>query len=170
MGSARVVYRTDPASSITALAAGALVGGAMIPSYFLAASLLFNEGGTSAPDIHLSMYVFIVSTFVWLFGLAFIAAPIWIVLHRRNLRNARVAILLGSGLCFAIGFAYWSALFGLLQPEGSSQSYDGHAMFVGGRLTLYGWQSSAMAGLVLAIQGAIVGFAVWRWAYRKQVG
>lgn len=120
--------------------------------------------------MHLGVYVFILSFFFWLCGLTFLAAPIWIVLHWRNLRNAGVAILLGAGLCFAVGLAYRSALFGLLKPEGYSESHDGHAMFVDERLTLYGWQLSAEAGLFLAIQGAIVGFAVWRWAYRKQPG
>ncbi|MCX5513757.1 hypothetical protein [Kaistia algarum] len=164
IGSERIVYRTDPASSIAALAFGALVGGALSPLCVLAWSIIFGHGDitVSVNDIILGFYIFTVSSFVWLFGLTFLAAPIWIVLHWRNWRDARAAILFGAGLCFAVGFA----LFGLLADNHARGS---DAMFVGGRLTILGWQSAAEAGLFLAVQGAIVGFAVWRWAYRKQV-
>lgn len=157
-------YQTDIVRGLSALVLGALVGGMIFPAMLL---LLNPSRLADGGLLNLALFIFVCACLVWALGLTFLAAPIWFVLDRIELRSIWVAMLLGSVLCFGSVFVWKTGLLGLFLTPDHSEGQAGQWTIDRGRLTPYGWRLAAEIGLVFAIQGAVVGAVVWRCAYRR---
>ncbi|MBN8998887.1 MAG: hypothetical protein J0H54_05680 [Rhizobiales bacterium] len=155
---------TDVVRGISALGLGALVGAVFIPAVVILLNFPTIIRGSL---VGLVGFIFVCSFVVWLFGLTFLAMPIWILMDRLKLRSIWSAMLLGATLCFAVAFVWDTRFFGLLLST-ERVSVGGRLLIADGRLTLSGWRKAVELGLLLALQGSIVGAIVWRWAYRRR--
>jgi len=150
--------------AVLAILVGTLVGAAMVTIWLLA-----GAGDWRSLQLHglqIGILIFINAAVIWAIALLAIAAPLWIVLHRRNIRNWPAAGILGGGLTFVITLGLLTNGFGLMTPANLSAKDDGGATWVDSRLTLHGWIVALEIAAICAIAGALVGLIVWRVAYR----
>jgi len=143
-----------------ALLAGALAGAAITTSPAALMAMGRREGYGFAFVIFLAAFA------VWSLGLVTFGAPAWCALHRRGLRSRGAALILGAGLASAVGFTI-NVVLGLMIGEGYSSGDSGGDIWIGGHLTFYGWSQDVLGAVVLGLLGAMVGWVVWRVAYRR---
>jgi len=95
-----------------------------------------------------------------IYGLIFIAVPVWWLLHQVGMTTWVHAVILGVVLtfCYAIAISFF-----LSDPRASD---SGGPLFADGLPTLHGWYSVIQVAVPAAIAGGLVGFIVWRIAYR----
>lgn len=115
------------------------------------------------------LLAFVVAAVVWIVGSTLIGGPIWIMLHRHNIRGPLAAVLLGLLLGFIVSLALDTQLFGLLPSGRVGSSFgDGHGLLErDGILTRYGWQMALRSAAIIAVCSALGGFVTWRLAYRR---
>jgi hypothetical protein len=142
-------YVPGPGAVILALAAGALTGGVSIGVAF-AVSTILESHRDAATVLPVALIVSFFAFVVYATGLAVLAAPIWAVLHAVGLRGWRAAVLLGGGLCFLVGFG--------MAADGAVSAYQAAELLPAG----------AHSGGLFAASGAIVGFVIWKVAYRRR--
>ena len=114
-----------------------------------------------------ALVVFIYAAVVWAAGLIVVAPVPWVILHRYGMRNWWVAVALGALLTFVVVLALASNGFGVFGDASFSASDSGGPTWAGGRLTAHGWAEAARLALYCCVAGALVGFVVWRTAYRR---
>jgi hypothetical protein len=155
------------------LFAGTLAGALLVTLYVAVMSLkyLLDNG---MRDMHVGTELFIIfayfvySAVVWAAGLILVATLPWAVLHYCQLRSWSVAVALGTTLTFMTALGWMTLGFGLLTGDAGFSGYEsGAATWIDGRLTLHGWIVAAKPALTMSIAGAMVGFVVWRTAYRR---
>lgn len=139
---------------------GAVRGAGMVALLFLA--LFVRDEGTTGAVRYLPFVVFI---FIWAFvgwavGLFALAAPVWWLLHRMNLRSLPVALVLG-----AIG--PFLGHLGLEATGFRAMNSAMHDVFSGEPMMPEDAWSSYRAALALSVGGVIVAAVIWRKAYRR---
>lgn len=143
-----------------AIVVGVFMGAALV-SGFLSLPVLISVPLDEA--IWLFCLAFVVAGFCWLAGLAFIAVPCWIALHRMRRRGPKDAAVLGAALTFCV-----SIVLSLFMSEGTQLSIvDGRASIIDGERTLYGWRSLIQGAALLSIAGVAVAVAVWWISYPR---
>jgi hypothetical protein len=140
-------YETSLDRAGLALGVGAVLGGVF-------AALLAGMGeGAGAGTVATGFLVGIVVTAIIATA---IGGPLWLVLHVVGRRGPLSAVLAGaiSGfLLFLGGQTYGFGLF----PEALLDT----------RTWLYRWASAAAVSLILAAISALIGWTMWRVAYRR---
>lgn len=161
------MYVTTLSRAALAIAVGAAVG-ALIVVAVLVALPAYRYGDDLVARGQLSFIAFVaVAAFaVWAIGLTVIAIPCWRILHRRGWRDWRAAIVLGFVLTFVTYLAL-STGFGLGFGSGYSAGDGGGMTVVNGRLTAHGWSRALAAAALQGAIGMVVGWMVWRVAYRR---
>jgi hypothetical protein len=114
------------------------------------------------------LLVFVFAFICFSVGLLLVGIPSWVALHRRGLRGWRIAGILGVATTFAVSVAF-SVLPLVFHPSNStySASDGGVATVINYHLTLFGWMEILSQSLQLAVIGGIVGWTIWRIAYRS---
>lgn len=118
------------------------------------------------------LFVFALWTFnIGVFFAVFAGIP-WAVLHLIGFRSWWIAPLAGFAVVFAIAF-YMTTQGGHSYPELQTSTWiQGRATMIEGRLTpygesLYGPAAAIRNGVLFGAVGAVVGFVIWRIAYRR---
>ncbi len=122
------------------------------------------------PSVMLLVPIAIAVLGTWVFGLV-ICAPIpWLLLHVLGLRGWLTAVGLGAIETFVVVLGLSTHGFGLLLGSGKFSAGDANGQtVVDNVLTPYGWQRASESAALLAVAGAVVGFVVWRTAYRRNL-
>lgn len=160
-------YVTTLPRAAMSLLAGALVAGPATILIMLAPAI-----GSSVYDLKtfVAQFAFasIAAVIVYALGLLVLAAPIWALLHNRGHRSWRSAITLGGALGFTVTLLLYLWPTFPIRPEGSSASFGGSAgMLVEDNVvTSLGWTTFLGYSSVYALVCALVGFLIWRLAYR----
>lgn len=140
-------YETTLDRAGLALAAGGLVGG-----LFAAVLVLIGSGG--AP---LALLVgFVVGVVITTMAAVAIGGPVWLVCHAFGQRGPWMAILVGALAGFALflgGQTYGFGLFAM--PVTDTQTL------------LFRWISAVATSLILSLVAALIGWTMWRVAYRR---
>lgn len=140
-------YEASPDRAGLALAAGGLVGGAF-------AAVLVMVGDGLAPLAILAGFV--IGTIVTAMAAVAIGGPLWLVCHATGRRGPGMAVLVGALAGFALflgGQTYGFGLFDMLATDT--------------RTLLFRWISAVATSLLLALVAALVGWTIWRVAYRR---
>jgi hypothetical protein len=139
------MYITNLPRAIAAIGLGTIAGGILV--------VLWSFWGVTDMQ-YLRQYwrrdatgVFVYAVFVWAVGLIVIAPGPWLILHRMGKRHWLVAVALGSALTFAVALGLLQDAFGLHNSVVDQLEASNFA-------------------LVSSTLGGIVGFVVWRTAYR----
>lgn len=155
-------YTTSVGRVAMAIAAGTLTGAALIA--------VWSMVGANAVDAVLlrgALVVFVYAAVVWSMGLIVVASVPWSILHYFEYRNWPVAVGLGSILTFIVVSGFLTNGFGAYTGSGGFSAADsGGPTWVDGHLTTYGWREAFSFAAICSVAGAIVGFVVWRMAYR----
>lgn len=134
-------FDTTPSRVVKGLAAGSLAGGLCV-TVGIALSLLASKGFAALPILGAQISILFLSACIaWAAGLVVLAGVPWLVLHRLGFRSWRTATTLGGTLVFLV-------VFGLA----AGGNVDDRNAF---------WTL-----LTLTLLGSLVGFVVWRTAYR----
>jgi hypothetical protein len=143
-------YDTTIDRAAIALVVGALVGSLLVGATMIVLGLAGVGSGQLIDPVRLGLIAPIYAFFYFAAGLAAVGVPIWIVLHRRGYRGRLAATVTGF---FAAGLTWL-----LLQTWNN---------IVRGTIPEVGelWPV-LISALPVAIIGAVVGFVVWRIAYR----
>ena len=144
--------RSDYQTSLSRSGFALALGGALIG--LLVAGLVANGGHDSAAALLLAWAFGALAGMV---GIATIAAPIWLVLHRRNRRGPVAAAMTGIGvaLFFFIGGQTYG--FGLIDPPPSDA-----------QTLIYRWASAIATSLILSGIAALIALVMWRVAYQRK--
>ncbi|MEG3177449.1 hypothetical protein U1872_14495 [Sphingomonas sp. RB3P16] len=130
-----------------ALGAGGAVGG-------LFAMLLVGIG--SEPDPSALLVGFCVGALITAMAAVAIGGPVWLLCHVLGRRGPRSAITIGALAGFALFLGAQSYGFGLVEtPPGDAPTL------------LYRAISAVATSLVLAAVAALIGWTMWRTAYRR---
>ena len=155
-------YTTSLGRAAMGLAAGTLTGAALIA--------LWSMVGANAVDAVLlrgAVVVFVYAAVIWAMGLIVVAVVPWSILHRYEYRSWPVAVGLGAILTFIVVSGFLTNGFGAYTGSGGLSVADsGGPTWVNGHLTSYGWRQALSFAAICSVAGAIVGFVVWRTAYR----
>ena len=140
-------YETSLDRAGLALGAGGLLGGAF-------ASLLVALGGTPTP---LTIAVgFVIGAVITAMAVVAVAGPLWIVAHALGRRGPVAAILVGAIAGFALFLGGQTYGFGLYtMPATDTQTL------------IFRWISAVATSLILSGISALIGFTMWRVAYRR---
>ena len=156
-------YTTSLPRAAMGLAAGIVTGAAFVA--------LWSLVGASDFDVVIlrgALVVFVYAAVVWAIGLVVVAAVPWAFLHHYGYRNWPVAIALGATLTFIVVSGFLTNGFGAYVGSGNFSAADnGGATWVDGRLTAHGWREAFIFAAICSVAGAVVGFVVWRTAYRR---
>ncbi|MGE3066051.1 MAG: hypothetical protein AB7K67_10720 [Hyphomicrobiaceae bacterium] len=155
-------YGTTALRAVAALIAGTITGGVLVAGFAIAS-------GTLRPESVIADFtvIFIAAAVVWAGGL-FLAAPLpWIVLHRLGWRRWPVAVALGAVLSFLAVLGLMTNAFGLIPWDGISVADNDGPMWTDGRITAHGWADALDVAALCGAAGTVVGFVVWRVAYRR---
>jgi hypothetical protein len=153
MSNTRSRYEVTSRRAAVGLASGAVCGAVLVVGFELVLSVadgvaeaaagrttvIGSAFASAAPIFVLS---FLVAFVAYGAGLVCLAGPLWALLHVYGARSAPVAVLLGAALNGGVIFLLYA---GVIEPR----------FF---RL---------VAAAAFALAGAIVGFIVWRVAYRR---
>src|SRR5947209_4016765 len=151
--------------AVAGLFVGAVSGTVLVVAYALVDGLQATH--YSAPDFGSLYVILIAATIVWTLGLLVIAPLPWWLLHAAGSRSWLTAIALGFVLTFVVVLAALTHGFGLSIEEPFSVRDFGGATWLDGKLTPHGWQEALTGAYMCALAGAIVGYVVWKVAYRK---
>jgi hypothetical protein len=100
-------------------------------------------------------------------GLLVLGAPAWWLLHRFGFRGRGAAIALGAILTFAVTAAPGAYQEIWPKPQTQSEkSRPGNGINAEREGSQRGWHGTFVFAAALSIAGGIVGYAVWRVAYR----
>ncbi|MFA6123867.1 MAG: hypothetical protein WCS75_08280 [Sphingomonas sp.] len=140
-------YETTLDRAGLALAAGGLVGGVF-------AAVLVLIGSGAAP---LELLVgFVVGAVITAMAAVAIGGPVWLLCHAFGQRGPWMAILVGALAGFALflgGQTYGFGLFAM--PVTDTQTL------------LFRWISAVATSLILSLVSALIGWTMWRVAYRR---
>ena len=138
-----------PANAATALAAGAGAG-ALGCAFGGAAIAIFAGGMDRAGAAILAFpYLLVGSFLVFLVGLSVVGLPLWMVFERLGWRRPRHAAALGAAASYA-------ACLGIALAVNSGETLPSPLWRV------------ALDTLPIALDGAFVGWVVWRMAYGRR--
>ena len=130
-----------------ALAAGGMVGGVF-------AGVLVMVGTGLAPFAIL--VGFVVGMMITAMAAVAIGGPVWLVCHATGRRGPGMAVTVGALAGFALFLGGQTYGFGLFEmPVTDSETL------------LFRWISAVATSLVLALVAALVGWTMWRVAYRR---
>lgn len=130
-----------------ALGAGGLVGGA-----FAAVPVGIGSGLALVQLI----VGFVLGVLITMMAAVAIGGPVWLVCHALGWRGPGVAVAVGALAGFALFLGGQTYGFGLFDmPAMESQTL------------LFRWLSAAATSLVLALLSALIGWTMWRVAYRR---
>ncbi|GAA0302317.1 hypothetical protein GCM10009087_10110 [Sphingomonas oligophenolica] len=140
-------YETSLDRAGLALGAGGLLGGAF-------ASLLVALGGTPTP---LAIAVgFLIGMVITAMAAVAVAGPLWLVAHALGRRGPGAAMLVGAVAGFALFLGGQTYGFGLYtMPATDTQTL------------IFRWISAVATSLILSGMSALIGFTMWRVAYRR---
>ncbi len=140
-------YETSLDRAGLALGAGGLLGGAF-------ASVLVALGGSPTP---FSIVVgFVIGTVITAMAVVAVAGPLWLVAHALGRRGPGSAILVGAVAGFALFLGGQTYGFGLYtMPATDTQTL------------IFRWISAVATSLILSGISALIGFTMWRVAYRR---
>ena len=130
-----------------ALAAGGLVGGVF------AAGLVTIGSGLAPLEIAVG---FLVGTVITTMAAVAIGGPVWVMCHAFGLRGPGVAVTVGAATGFALFLGGQTYGFGLFEMPPSD-----------GATLLFRWLSAVATSLALALVSAVIGWTMWRAAYRR---
>ena len=130
-----------------ALGAGGLVGGAF-------AAVLVGVGSGLAP---LELLVgFVIGAVITTMAAVAIGGPVWIVCHALGWRGPVMAVAVGALAGFALFLGGQTYGFGAFEmPVSDAQTL------------LFRWISAIATSLILALVAAVIGWTMWRVAYRR---
>lgn len=129
------------------LAAGGLVGGVF------AIGVVLIGSGPAPLELLLGL---VVGTLITVMAAVAIGGPIWLLCHALGQRGPWMASLIGALAGFALflgGQTYGFGLFAM--PVIDSETL------------LFRWISAAATSLILALISALIGWTMWRVAYRR---
>ena len=140
-------YETSLDRAGLALGAGGLLGGAF-------ASVLVALGGSPTP---FSIAVgFVIGTVITAMAVVAVAGPLWLVAHALGRRGPGTAILIGAAAGFALFLGGQTYGFGLYtMPATDTETL------------IFRWISAVATSLILSGMSALIGFTMWRVAYRR---
>jgi len=140
-------YETSLDRAGLALGAGALVGGVF-------ACILTGIGSGFAP---LTLFVgFVIGMVITAMAAVGIGGPLWLILHVAGRRGPFAAALTGAVAGFALFLGGQTYGFGLFDAPLTDQ-----------RTMLFRWLSAIAVSLILALVSALIGWTMWRVAYRR---
>ena len=154
-------YVLHPNRTAPAILVGATMGALSVAAWLVGPAMVSQERGAE----FLLFATFVTAWVVWVVGLTLVGAPLWVVFERAGRRTPPYALGLGAAATFIA-----SALLLLLMDMGGSSSLDGRDVVINGRRTAYGWSLLLSGAGLMALAGAMVGWTVWRIAYRRQAG
>ena len=143
----RYGYQASPDRAGFALAAGAGVGG------MFAAVLVVLGSGLAPLEIVVG---FLVGTVVTAIAAVALGGPIWLVCHAFGLRGPGVATSVGGLAGFALflgGQTYGFGLFDMPPTDSATLAFR--------------WLSGVATSVILATVSALIGWTMWRVAYRQ---
>lgn len=156
-------YATSLPRAVLGLVAGTMTGAVLV--------MLWAQEGVDrfdATSFRHALTVFTYAAVLWAGGLLSVATLPWLALHRFGWRGWPSAIALGAVLTFLVVFGFLTNGFGLFVAESRFFAADsGGPTWVDGRLTAHGWFEAFQFAAICSAMGAVVGFAVWRVAYRR---
>jgi hypothetical protein len=146
-GSMRRGYDASIDRAGFALAAGAAVGG-------LFAAILVSIG--TGPQPFAMLVGFVVGMVITAMLAVAVGGPIWLVCHVFGRRGPGMAALVGAIAGFALFLGGQTYGFGVFEmPVTDAQTL------------LFRWLSAIATSLVLALVAALIGWTMWRVAYRR---
>ena len=157
-------YETSLPRVVAGILAGTITGAAIVTVAMLWPErdlqlLLALQGGAT---------VFVFASIIWAAGLLLLATLPWALLHHYRRRGWGSAVALGIVLTFIVWFGVATYGFGLSIPgDLRDAGSPGGPTVVDGRLTSQGWIEAFQKAWVFSVAGALVGFVVWRVAYRR---
>ncbi|WP_404371671.1 hypothetical protein AB5I39_04430 [Sphingomonas sp. MMS24-J45] len=132
-----------------ALGAGGLVGGVF-------ATIVVAIGSGIAPT---GLIVgFVLGVLITMMAAVAVGGPLWILCHALGWRGPGSAIAVGALAGFALFLGGQTYGFGLFDMP----ALDSQAL-------LFRWISAAATSLILALVSALIGWTMWRMAYRRVV-
>lgn len=164
-----VTYTTTRVRVVAAVFAGAVVGATVVAGEYLFSMLQPHPILNPHQTVRIVMLVFVGAFVVWLLGLLVLGCPVWRVLHRRNVRGWPSAVLIGVVLTFLASFLLTLAPSLLIRSAGGSSFLgdSGGMIIVNTSLTPHGWVVYSEWSLLFSVMGALVGWVIWRVAYRR---
>lgn len=156
-------YTTSLPRAAMGVAAGTMTGATLIALWSLVGASDFN-----AVLLRGALVVFVYAAVLWAIGLVVVAAVPWAFLHHCGYRSWLVAVVLGAILTFVVVSAVLTNGFGAHAGTGNFSAADSSGpTWVNGRLTAHGWSEALIFAAICSAAGIIVGFVVWRAAYRR---
>jgi len=161
-------YETSLPRAALGIAMGTIAGASLVTLFAVLTDIeYFREYGRQTDA---GLLIFIYAAFVWGAGLILVAPVPWAILHHYEKRTWPVAVALGIFLTFAVVLGLITNGFGLIVASGGFSAADnGGPTWIDGRLTRHGWAEAVKVALACSVAGALVGFLVWRTAYRRRV-
>jgi hypothetical protein len=162
----RIGHETSLLRAALALAVGTLTGASLVTLFAVLTDLeYFREYGLQTDAASL---VFTYAATAWAAGLCLIAPLPWAILHRYGKRSWWIAMAFGTILTFVVALGLMTKGFNLfVLVDGFSASDSGGPTWIDGQLTRHGWVEALIVALACSVAGALVGFVVWRIAYRS---
>ena len=170
----RTRYETTFPRAALALLVGAAVGTCLVLGGMLTIAIIgsISSHGSFA-QLPAGLTIVLILTAVVAFGafglgLLVLGAPAWWLLHRFGFRGRGTAIALGAILTFAVIAA--PGFNQEIWPKPQVQSGKGHpdnVINAEREESQRGWRGTFVFAAALSIAGGIVGYAVWRVAYRS---
>lgn len=142
------IYETSPDRAGLALAIGGVLGGLLV-----VALVAF---GAQQHNPFALMLAFVLGTVFSALAIAFVAGPVWLILHlagRRGLIHAALVGVLVALIAFLFGQTYG---FGLADMPITDE-----------RTLAFRWLSAAATSAILACIAGAIGIVMWRVAYRR---
>jgi len=140
-------YETSLDRAGLALGAGGLVGGVF-------AAILVAIG--SGPDPLNILVGFVIGMVITAMAAVGIGGPLWVILHAAGRRGPVAATLSGAIAGFALFLGGQTYGFGLFAAPITDE-----------RTWLFRWLSAIAVSVVLALVSALIGWTMWRVAYRR---
>jgi hypothetical protein len=160
---------TTPLRACFAVIAGSALGAVLVIATLFGHLMLGALSGmrVDVPNIAEIFWALVYGSVLFLVGLTVLAGPLWFLLHRAGRRSWVDAALLGMLLGFLVSLAgYMSpALF----VDGTSSFGDaGGPLLEDNVVTPHGWRVFLGYSAIYAIVCGLVGFAIWKMAYRAR--
>jgi hypothetical protein len=167
-------YELTIKRAVLALAAGEIFGTiilSILGAFPFPSAALRSHGGVDLDWTNFLSAVVSVIPFVAIvfgIGLLIVGVPGWVLLHRNGWRGWRAALAFGFVATAGLDLAAFAVFPVLISVEGTySASDDGGPTIINGHVTLHGWTEFAEQAITLGAVSAIVGWVIWRIAYRK---